>query len=102
MTAPSPALDNPAEVLPATLPEPIAYRSRRAFVRKVLAREVDLRAVGTQFVPSAEEPENGPSARYRKSMNRAGSPSENVAESYRWEPGTELVSFASSVEGRAK
>jgi len=37
-----------AEVLPATLPEAIDLAGHRAFVRKVLESEVDLRAVGTQ------------------------------------------------------
>ena len=35
---------DPAEVLPATLPEPIDFTSQREFVREVLANEVDLRA----------------------------------------------------------
>ena len=48
---------DPAEVLPATLPEPIDYTSHREFVRETLENEVDLRASGTEFVDKAEEPE---------------------------------------------
>ncbi|HEY0100414.1 MAG TPA: hypothetical protein VGB76_15830 [Pyrinomonadaceae bacterium] len=79
---------DPAEVLPATLPEPIEYRSHREFVRETLAREVDLRASGTQFVSKEDEPER--SLAYRAQLNSEGSPTETVAAGYRWRPGTEL------------
>jgi hypothetical protein len=77
-----------AEILPATLPEPIQYVSHRAFVREVLRAEVDLRARGTRFVTQDEEGEE--TLAYRKRMNRSGSPSQAVANGYRWMPGTEL------------
>jgi hypothetical protein len=80
---------DPAEILPATLPEPIEYRSHREFVRETLNAEVDLRASGTQFVTKDEEPER--SLAYREQMNSEGSPSETVAAGYRWRPGTELT-----------
>jgi hypothetical protein len=80
---------DPAEILPATLPEPIEYRSHREFVRETLNAEVDLRASGTQFVSKEDEPEA--SLAYRKQMNSEGSPSETVAAGYRWRPGTELT-----------
>jgi len=79
---------DPAELLPATLPEPIAYESHREFVRQVLRDEVDLRANGTQFVRGADTPA---SLAYRTRMNAAGSPSEFIAAGYRWTPGTELT-----------
>ena len=80
---------DPAEVLPAELPEPIEYRSHRQFVRETLAREVDLRASGTRFVNSDEEPER--SLLYRAQLNSQGSPTETVAAGYKWTPGTELT-----------
>ncbi len=40
---------DPAEILPAVLPEPIRFESQREFVRKVLNQEVDLRARGKRF-----------------------------------------------------
>src|SRR5688572_11670941 len=46
---------DPAELLPATLPEPIAFESHRQFVRETLNREVDLRAAGTNFIHKDEE-----------------------------------------------
>lgn len=78
-----------AEILPREVPEPIEYKSHREFVRKVLSEEVDLRAFGPQFVPLGEEPQR--SIDYRNQMNSEGSPTEEVAVGYKWQPGTELV-----------
>jgi hypothetical protein len=79
---------DPAEILPAQ-PEPIAYKSQREFVRKVLHQEVDLRASGTEFVDKTQEPER--SLKYRQQLNSEGSPSQTVAAGYLWAPGTELT-----------
>jgi hypothetical protein len=92
---------DPAEVLPATLPEPIRFESHRDFVRQVLGNEIPMRANGTEYVPLAEESER--SLRYRDQLNSEGSPSETVAAGYQWKPGTELTSEAerlSMQEGR--
>ena len=82
-----------AEILPQRLPEPIPYESQRAFVRKVLSSEVDLRAHGTQFIDKSELPRTSPSHAYREQLNSEGSPSEKVAAGYVWMPGTELMAF---------
>jgi hypothetical protein len=79
---------DPAEVLPPTLPDPFPYESNRQFVRQVLASEVDLRTLGTAFVPRAQESRLSIDARMQ--LNAEGSPSEIVAAGYRWMPGTEL------------
>jgi len=92
---------DPAEVLPATLPEPLRFESHRDFVRQVLSHEIPLRANGTEYVPLAEESER--SLRYRDELNAEGSPSETVAAGYQWKPGTELAPEAERVgmqEGR--
>jgi hypothetical protein len=78
------------EILPARLPSPIAYRSQRGFVRKVLEREVDLRAAGPNFVREQDLPADNPSRAYARQVNRQGSPSEQVAAGWIWTPGTEL------------
>jgi hypothetical protein len=80
---------DPAEVLPATLPEPIQYKAHRSYVRKVLAEQVQLRAYGTQIVDQREDSEA--SIAYRNRMNAEGSPSQQVAAGYQWGPGTELA-----------
>jgi len=90
---------DPTQLLPSTLPDPIRYESQRDFVRQTLAGEVDLRAVGTKFVRGQE---SQATLRYRDQLNSEGSPSEMIAEGYRWAPGTELadrVEFERS-EGR--
>lgn len=71
------------------MPTPIDYNSHRKYVREVLAREVDLRANGTQIVPLEEE--SPASIAYRERINRNGSPSETVAAGYHYAPGTELA-----------
>jgi rubrerythrin len=80
---------DPEEIVGSKLPEPIAFESQREFVRATLAREVDLRASGADFVPLQEDPES--SIAYRNHMNSQGSPSETVAADYVWTPGTELT-----------
>lgn len=79
---------DPAEVLPASLPDPFPYKSQRDFVRQTVQREVELRAKGTEFVPAGEE--SAATQEYRRGMNSEGSPSETVAAAYMWTPGTEL------------
>jgi rubrerythrin len=79
---------DPQEIVGERLPQPIAFESQREFVRETLAGEVDLRASGPDFVSLEEEPQS--SIDYRNHMNSQGSPSETVATSYAWRPGTEL------------
>jgi hypothetical protein len=84
---------DPEELLPATLPEPVRFESQREFVRETLANEVDLRPDGPRFVPAADEPTS--SLEYREAVNAEGSPSELIALSYQFTPGTELDRVAS-------
>ena len=78
-----------AEVLSTSHLEPIRYESHRNFVREVLRTEVQLSAVGTAFVDRSEETEE--TRAYRRQLNADGSPSDAVAASYIWMPGTELA-----------
>jgi hypothetical protein len=80
-----------AEILSEPVKQPIRYESHREYVRQVLRDEVDLRAVGTEFVPAAKEPADGASARYRNTMNADGSPTQTVAAGWAWRPGGELA-----------
>jgi hypothetical protein len=80
---------DPAEILPASLPEPIDFSSQRKYVRETLRTQVDFRANGKEIVTIEEESQA--SIAYRDRMNRAGSPSERVAAGYKWRPGTELA-----------
>jgi rubrerythrin len=80
---------DPRALIPEDLPEPLPFESQREFVRKVLRAEVDLRARGTEIVAVNEESEA--TVAYRAHLNSQGSPSETVAQNYRWRPGTELA-----------
>ena len=77
---------DPAEILPAQLPDPIPFASQREFVRDILTKEVDLRAKGTAI----GKQDSQASIDYRNGVNADGSPSETVAVGYQWMPGTEL------------
>jgi hypothetical protein len=79
---------DPAEILPAKLPDPIEYVPHREFVRDVLRNEVGLSARGAQFVPRANE--SAQTKAYRQQLESQGSPSDLVAADYVWRPGTEL------------
>lgn len=78
---------DPAEILPEYLPDPMPFESQRDFVRKTLKEELELSANGTQYVHRDQEGQK--SQAYRDQLNSSGSPSEAVATSYRWHPGTE-------------
>jgi rubrerythrin len=82
---------DPAEVIPASLPEPIEYRSHREFVRQTLSQEVDLRASGTRFIRTNGERESSASVSYRNQLNSKGSPSEAIAKGWFWKPGGEMA-----------
>ncbi|HVL58025.1 MAG TPA: hypothetical protein VM491_16130 [Burkholderiaceae bacterium] len=79
---------DPQEVLGQTVPEPIAFKSQREFVRNVLDTEVQLRARGADFVDANSE--SAATREYRDQMNSDGSPSQIVSAGYRWVAGTEL------------
>jgi hypothetical protein len=80
---------DPAEFLPARLPEPIAYKSNREYVRQVLRDELNLRADGPRFVDKSQEPSR--SLDYRRQMNQDGSPTQTVAAGWQWSAGGELM-----------
>lgn len=93
---------DPAEILPATLPKPIAFESHREFIRKTLSEEVDLRANGTDFLPAGDLPAGNKSPDVAAQLNSEGSPSEIVAAGYRWMPGTELSAQALALETESR
>jgi rubrerythrin len=83
-----------AEILSTSLPAPIRYESHREFIRQTLRTEVHLSAAGREFVDRSQETEH--TRDYRNQMNSQGSPSDTVAASYIWTPGTELAAPAQS------
>lgn len=71
------------------LPPFIQFRSQREFVRQVVESETQLRKRGTEFVDESQEGRS--SLDYRQAVNAGGSPSETVAATWTWTPGTELM-----------
>jgi hypothetical protein len=80
----------PEEILPAALPDtPLTFEPNKAYVRGVLAEQVDLRADGIDYVWDADLPEDHRSRRYRAVVNAGGAPSEQVIEQNRSAQGRE-------------
>jgi hypothetical protein len=81
---------DPQEVLgDGRLPAGIEFKSHREFLKQTIAQETSLRKDGTEFV--SEEKEGRSSLEYRNTVNKDGSPSTAVSETYSWTPGTELA-----------
>jgi hypothetical protein len=80
---------DPAEVITGAFDAPLPIKSQRDFTREVLAREVELRALGAQFVPLGQESQA--TLDYRAQLNSDGSPSLAISAGYVWSPGTELA-----------
>jgi len=90
---------DPAEIITGAFDAPIPLKAQRDFYRKVLVDEVDLRALGTQYVPKDQESQA--SIAYRTQMNSDGSPSMAISAGYVWAPGTEIVTRG-AVSGAAQ
>ena len=90
---------DPAEILAAELPEPVDFSSHREFVRKVLQEEVNLTAVGAQFVDRSAVSETAATTNYRTQLNKEGSPSNTIADGYEWCPGTEVTTHHAAKAG---
>jgi rubrerythrin len=84
---------DPAEFLPANLPEPIIFESNIDYVRDVLANQVDFTALETEIIPMSELEKDARYHKFQKTINAGGVPSEKVIEEiidrdgkdYRWE-----------------
>ncbi len=79
---------DPQELLQGSIPKMVEFKSQRPFIRKVLDKELNLRASETNYVD--KEDENAASLSYRKHLNSEGVPAEIISAGYDWKPGTEL------------
>ncbi|HKP12619.1 MAG TPA: hypothetical protein VJZ91_10930 [Blastocatellia bacterium] len=71
------------EILPQSLPEPTRFQENKQYVRDVLAGQIDLRTVGTQYVPLDQLPEDALYFSYQEQVNGGGLvPSEQVIEQH--------------------
>ncbi|HYP26786.1 MAG TPA: hypothetical protein VE262_08715 [Blastocatellia bacterium] len=71
------------EILPQSLPEPTRFQENKGYVREVLASQIDLRTVGTQFVPLDQLPKDALYFSYQQQVNGGGLvPSEDVIKEH--------------------
>ena len=69
----------PEEILPNELPEPVKFQPNKEYVRQVLASQIDLRTMGTQFIPLDQLPSTANYFEYQQAVNSGGFvPSEQV------------------------
>nr|WP_232291923.1 hypothetical protein [Frankia sp. QA3] len=68
-----------AEVLPAALPEPVLLEPNKAYVREVLAAQIDLTSLGTGYVMDAHRRLQANLAK----VNAGGTFSEDVIDAHR-------------------
>jgi hypothetical protein len=92
---------DPSEILTTTLPAPLMLGGQRQLVRDILGNEVDLRASASTFLPRTQEADGSPSVQYRRRLNADGSPSDTVATSYVFTPGTELFTRIELIDAQA-
>ncbi|PCC74026.1 hypothetical protein SAMN02745121_07687 [Nannocystis exedens] len=72
---------DPAELLPAELPEPTRFEENKQYIRKVLATEISLTSVGLDFVPLTALPADARYFKYQAAVNGGIKvPSEEVIE----------------------
>lgn len=73
----------PEEILPEELPEPTLFQENKEYVRQVLASQVDLRTMGTQFVPLDQLPKDARYFEYQQVVHSGGFvPSERIIEEH--------------------
>jgi len=71
----------PEEILPKELPDtPVTFEPNKAYVREVLASQIDLRTDGLAYVPVDDLPSDHRYFRYQEIVNKGGAPSEQVID----------------------
>src|SRR5262249_55483407 len=60
---------DPAELLPAELPEPTRFEQNKQYIRQVLKAEVGLTSVGLDFVPMVSLPTDARYFKYQAAVN---------------------------------
>jgi hypothetical protein len=73
---------DPADFLPAKLPEPVLFQPNKQYVRKVLAEQINLTANRTEFVPIEQLPKDHSYYQYQKAVNSEDIPSQEVISKY--------------------
>jgi hypothetical protein len=69
---------DPEMILPKALPAPVRFESNKAYVRSVLANQVDLTENELEFVPMSDLPKNHRFFEHQKIVHASGIPSEQI------------------------
>jgi hypothetical protein len=74
---------DPEDLLPDSIEEPLRFEENKAYVRDVLASQIDLTAKGANFVPIGKLPSDHRYFAYQEVVNEGGVPSEEVIDEAR-------------------
>jgi len=88
---------DPEMMLPKSLPAPLRFESNKAYVRSVLANQVDLTENELEFVPMSDLPKDHRFYRYQDTVNKGGIPSEQIIDEHRRSKGKD---YRLQTEGR--
>jgi hypothetical protein len=77
------------EFLPSALPEPVRFQENKTWLREIIAEQVDLTTLGTEFVRREKLPFDAPYYAYQKRVHAEGVPSEQIIDEHRREKGEE-------------
>ncbi|MFZ5718068.1 MAG: hypothetical protein ACOY5Y_01235 [Pseudomonadota bacterium] len=78
-----------AELIGAGYAAPMTFEENKAYLRDVVARQVELTAWDSEFMPISELPEGHRYFAYQAQVNAGGTPSEQVIDRHRRELGGE-------------
>lgn len=70
------------ELLPGNLPELVKFQSNVDYVRDILANQVDLNTLETEYIPAAELPSDARYYMYQNIVNGDGVPTQQVIEQH--------------------
>jgi hypothetical protein len=71
----------PEEILPKELPDtPVTFEPNKAYVRDILATQIDLRTDGMDYVPLDQLPSDHRYFRFQKTVNAGGSPMDQLVQ----------------------
>jgi hypothetical protein len=79
----------PEMIVPKALPEPVRFESNKAYVRSVLANQVDLTMDELEFVPMADLPKNHRFFQHQEKANAGGIPSEEIIAEHKRAKGSD-------------
>ncbi len=71
---------DPEQVVPATFPKPLLFKSQVDYVRQILATQVDYNAFETEIGPPDKLTQNPRYEQYQSSVNAGGAPTEEIIE----------------------